>query len=331
MPEEATSRTRWAAVNKIAALMVVIATLIGATPARALYPERTITVIVPNEAGGPLDIIARIVVKNLQKSVTQKIIVRNIVGGGTAIGDRAAHDAAPDGYTLLVIHQAFLIASAEGTLGFDYRDMTPIARAAGQSLMLTASSAAPYKNFADFVTHARANPGQDRIGVFLTAHNHAVSLAMMQATQTKLKLINIPGGGAPLIPALLSGQLDVALMGPSDVEPYVRSGKMVPLALLGDSRPSKLPDVPTAAELGYPQLNMNVTSFWWMRHDVPEDIRTFWGNRLEAVFKDPEAIKEIRQETDDTGFTRGAETQREVAAEFAKFDALVRENGLKRQ
>lgn len=311
--------------------IIVAAAAMWGAPAHALYPERTITVIVPNEAGGPLDIIARIVVKNLQKSVPQKIIVRNIVGGGTAIGDRAAHDAPPDGYTLLVIHQAFLIASAEGTLGFDYRDMTPIARAAGQSLMLTASSAAPYKNFADFVAHARANPGQDRIGVFLTAHNHAVALAMMQATKTRLKLINIPGGGAPLIPALLSGQLDVALMGPTDVEPYVRSGKMVPLALLGDARPSKLPDVPTAAELGYSQLNMNVTSFWWMRHDVPEDIRTYWADRLEAVFKDPAAIAEIRQETEDVRFTRGAETQREVTAEFEKFDALVRENGLKRQ
>ncbi len=173
-----------ARVARFAFIVSLGAGLIGVTPGHALYPERTITVIVPNKAGGPLDIIARTVVKNPQKSVSQKIIVRNIVGGGTAIGDRAAHDAGPDGYTLLVIHQAFLIASSEGTLGFDYRDMTPIARAAGQSLMLTASSAAPYKTFAEFVAHARANPGADRIGVFLTAHNHIVALSLMQATQS---------------------------------------------------------------------------------------------------------------------------------------------------
>ena len=130
---------------------------------------------------------------------------------------------------------------------------------------------------------------------------------------------------------MLSGQLDVALMGPADVEPYVRSGKMVPLALLGENRASKMPDVPTAAEIGYQQLNRNVTSFWWMRGDVPEDIKNFWTDRLEAVFKNPEAIAELKQETDDVHFSRGPETQREVSAEFEKFDKLGRESELKRQ
>jgi tripartite-type tricarboxylate transporter receptor subunit TctC len=312
-------------------LAVTLALILSVGSAHAEFPERTVTVIVPNEAGGPLDIIARIVVKNLQKLVPQKIVVQNIVGGGTAIGDRAARNAAPDGYTLLMIHQSFLIAAAEGTLGFDFHDMTPIARTGGQDPLYVASADAPFKTFPDFIAHARAHPNVDRVGVFLTAHNHAVALAVMQSAGVKLKLINIPGGGAPLIPGLLSNQIDVAMLGAADVEPYVKAGKMVPLAVFGDHRAAQFPDVPTAAELGYPQLDMNVTSYWWMRKDVPAQLRDWWTDKLEKVMQDPEAIAELRQETDDVRFARGAALQQEVDAEYDKFNKIVAETGLKRQ
>ena len=275
--------------------------------------------------------MARIVVKHLSKLTPQKSVVRNIVGGGTAVGDRAAHDAAPDGYTLLVIHQSFLIASAEGTLGFDYRQMTPIARMGGQYPFYAANASAPYKTFPDFLAHMKANPNVDRAGVFLTAHNHLVALAVMQAGGGKLKLINVPGGGAPLVPAMLSGQIDVALMAVSDAAPYVKLGKIVPMVLLGTQRSSRFPDVPTAAELGYPQLEMNVTNYWWIRNDVPPQIRAYWAERLERVMKDPEALAELGRETEDLHFASGVELQQEIVGQYEKFNRLVIDNGLKRQ
>ncbi len=315
----------------MAAMAFVATTLLMPGHARAEYPERTVTVIVPNEAGGPLDIMARIVVKHLSKLTPQKIIIRNIVGGGTAVGDRAAHDAAPDGYTLLVIHQAFLIASSEKTLGFDYSEMTPLARMGGLYPFYVASASAPYKTFPDFLAHMKANPSVDRAGVFLTAHGHLVALEVMQAGGGRLKLINVPGGGAPMVPAILSGQIDVALMSVADATPYAEVGKIVPMVVLGSQRNSRFPDVPTAAELGYPQLDMNVTNYWWMRNEVPAPIRTYWTERLERVMRDPEALAELGRETEDLRFSTGDALKQEITAQYEKFDKLVIENGLKRK
>lgn len=315
----------------MAAMAIVAATLLMPGRVHAEYPERTVTVIVPNEAGGPLDIMARIVVKHLSKLTPQKIVIRNIVGGGTAVGSRAAHDAAPDGYTLLVIHQAFLIVSSQGTLGFDYRQMTPLARMGGQYPFYAASATAPFKTFPDFLAHMKANPNVDRAGVFLTAHNHLVALAVMQAGGGKLKLINVPGGGAPLVPAMLSGQIDVALMAVSDAAAYAKLGKIVPMVVLGTQRDTRFPNVPTAGELGHPELDMNVTNYWWMRNEVPAPVRAYWAERLERVMKDPDALAELGRETEDLRFSGGDALKQEITAQYEKFDKLVIDNGLKRQ
>jgi tripartite-type tricarboxylate transporter receptor subunit TctC len=292
--------------------------------AHAAYPDRPITVVVPNQAGGPLDLMARIIAKTLPRYIGQKVIVKNIVGGGTAVGDRAVLNAPADGYTFLFIHQPLMEVAAEGILGAKFTDFVPVARTGGIDQIYVARKGAPFDSFKGMVDWGKDHPGGVRNGVALMANNHFVALAVTQATGVKFKLINVPGGGGPILPALLSDQIDVGFVAPEEVVAYAKTGKIVPLALFGTQRNKLLPNLPTAKELGYPALgNLDVSAYWWARKDVPLQIRNTLADKLEQTMQDPELRKDFEHLTDDLGFTKGEALQHDVDARYAAYEKLV--------
>lgn len=312
---------------RLVAMAIVLGLFAG--NANAQYPDHNITAIVPNAAGGALDIYARIIAKHLEKKIGQRVIVQNIVGAGTATGSRAVYDAKPDGYTVLVHHQALFGIAAQGILGRPFDDLVPLARTGGNDTMFVTRKGMPFTDLKSMQAYGKANPGKLRMGVFLTAHSHYVALQFMEVLGIDLKMINVPGGDAPLRAALLGDQVDVMLATPSTSRSYVTAGDFVPLAFLADYKSRDLPpNVKTAREQGFPQLNTNVTTYWWTRKDVPAQIRDLLTAKLEATMADPELKSELGAQTQDIRFAKGDELRREVAAQYEFYSRLTKSYGL---
>ena len=302
-----------------------------AQPAVAEYPEKPVTFIVPNAAGGGVDVALRMLVKHLEKHSDATIIVKNVTGGGTTTGTREVYDAPKDGYTLLFFHQAFMGTASQGILKRDFEDMVPIARTGSIGLMYATGADVPYEGFDEFLDYAKANPGAVKIGVQLGALNHMIALGFMDNLGIKVTPVNVPGGNGPIRAAILGGQIDMAITAPSVTKGYVDSGDMRPLVMLDNYRSKYLPDMQHSVELGYPDMTFSATMYLFAHKDTPEEARAYWADKMEAVMNDPELQEELGNFIEDIRFARGADVEDEVASEYAKFSAIVGNHGLKRQ
>jgi len=294
-------------------------------PAKAEYPEKPVTFVLPNGAGGAADINLRIILKHLEKHVPAKLIVKNIKGGATATGTRAAYDAPKDGYTLLFFHQAFMGTAAQGILGREFRDMVPVARAGSIDIMYAAAKDAPFDNLPELIAFAKENPGAVKVGVFLRAHSHMVALKVMDALGVEFNMINIPGGGGPIRAALVGHQIDLGITSVSESQKYFESGDIKPLFVFRPVEVPGLEELPSAEESGYPSMADvgSVTNYFWAHKDVPEEIRTYWADKIEKVMADPELQEELGQRIIDLRFARDNELQKEVDAQYANTVAIV--------
>ncbi|UWR13335.1 Bug family tripartite tricarboxylate transporter substrate binding protein [Sulfitobacter mediterraneus] len=304
---------------------------LAAAPAQAEYPEKPVTFVLPNGAGGAADINLRIILKHLEKTVPAKLVVKNIKGGATATGTRAAYDAPKDGYTALFFHQAFMGTAAQGILGRQFTDMAPIARAGSVDIMYAAAKEAPFDNLPELIDYAKASPGAVRVGVFLRAHSHMVALKVQDALGVEFNMINIPGGGGPIRAALVGHQIDLGITSVAEASKYFESGDIKPLFVF---RPVDVPGLEglfTAEGAGYGQMADvgSVTNYFWMHREVPEDIRTYWADKIEQVMADPELQAELGQRIIDLRFARGEELQSEVDAQYANTVAVVEKFDLK--
>ncbi|WP_421849713.1 Bug family tripartite tricarboxylate transporter substrate binding protein [Oricola sp.] len=316
--------------SKIVAMGALALGVLVTQPALADYPEKPVTFIVPNAAGGGVDVALRMLVKHLEKHTDATMIVKNVKGGGTTTGTREVYDAPADGHTLLFFHQAFMGTAAQGILKRDFNDMIPVARTGSIGLMYATGTGVPYEGFDQFVDYAKANPGAVKIGVQLGALNHLIALGLIDNLGIEATPVNVPGGNGPIRAAMLGGQIDMAITAPSVTKGYVDSGDMRPLVMLDNYRSTYLPDMPHSVELGYPDMTFSATMYLFAHKDTPEQARTYWADKMEAVMNDPELQEELGAFIEDIRFSRGEELAAEVAAEYEKFSAIVENHGLKR-
>lgn len=323
MPEK--PGLKWLGAAALAAAMSFSAV------ANAEYPERPVTFILPNRAGGAADINLRIILKHLEKIVPARLVVKNIAGGATATGTRAAYDAPKDGYTLLFFHQAFMGTAAQGILGREFTDMRPVARAGSIDIMYGAAKNAPFANLPEMIDYARANPGAIRVGVFLRAHSHMVALKVQDALGVEFNMINIPGGGGPIRAALVGNQIDLGITTVAESQKYFASGDIKPLFVFRPVDVPGLQDLPSAQEIGYPDLADvgSVTNYFWIHKDAPNEVRDYWANRIEKVMADSGLLEELGQRIIDLRFAQGEELETEVAAQYANTVAVVEKFDLK--
>lgn len=312
-------RLRWLAAVVLSAALGV------ATVAHADYPEKPVTFILPNGAGGAADINLRIILKHLEEIVPTRLVVKNITGGATATGTRAAYDAPKDGYTLLFFHQAFMGTAAQGILGREFKDMVPVARAGSIDIMYGAAKDAPFDNLPEMIEYAKANPGKIRVGVFLRAHSHMVALKVQDALDVEFNMINIPGGGGPIRAALVGNQIDLGITTVAESQKYFESGDIKPLFVFRPVGVPGLEDLPSAQEIGFPDLaNVgSVTNYFWIHKDAPAEVREYWADAIETVMADPELQEELGQRIIDLRFSRGNELQAEVDSQYANTVAVV--------
>src|SRR6516225_1369830 len=244
----------WA--TSVAAAAVALAVL--AAPATAqLYPNRPVKIIVPTPAGGPVDVMARLLANALPASLGQSVIVENRAGAGNTLGSRAAAAADPDGYTLLVSAASGLIMSpmVYKSAGYDENSFAPIALVAETPQVLVAHPAAPFTSVAELVAYARANPRKLNYstgGAGTLPHLTAELFKQLSGTD----IVHVPyKGGGPALTDVVAGQIPITFDTVGTSVQFIRDGRLKALAVSNPTRLAELPDVPTMPELGYPAIS----------------------------------------------------------------------------
>ena len=233
-----------------------VALALGFAPLHAQsYPERPVKVIVPTPAGGPVDVVARLVGNYLSSAMGQAVVVDNRPGAGNTIGSKEAAQAEPDGYTLLYSSASGLVLAPMLQKNAGYDPLTsydPIALVAQSSNILVVHPSLPVKTVGDLVAYAKANPGKVNFssgGIGVLPH----LIGEWFKSAAGIDIVHVPyRGGGPSINDLVGGQVQMTFEGTSVLLPLIQSGKLRALATTSPKRIPQLPDLPTMAESGFP-------------------------------------------------------------------------------
>jgi tripartite-type tricarboxylate transporter receptor subunit TctC len=267
-----------------------------ATPALAQqdYPNRPITWIVPFAPGGVTDNAARFTAKSLGERLGQPIIVENKPGAGGIVGSEYVANSKPDGYTFLYGSNGPMstIPATRKNMSYDpVTSFTPLYGMASSPLVMVIAPDKPYKTFQEFVDYARKNPGKlNFASIGTAAAQHLTGELFGMATKTDAT--HIAYKATPIALAdIMSGTIDFMWDFAIVMKPLIDSGKLRALAVSGTKRLPSLPDVPTTAEVGYPQIVFNPWSTVVMPKGVPQPVVDKFVAAFAEVMKEPATIK----------------------------------------
>ncbi len=285
----------------IVAAFSLLTSLNALAQSATTYPTKTIRLIAPVAAGGGLDHLARLVAERLSRSLGQSIIVDNLSGGGGAIAGQTTAKASPDGYTLMVSY-----VGTHGTnpavrkLNYDaIKDFTPIGMIGATPNVLIVNTNVPAKTLGEFVEYAKKNPAKLTYGT--AGPGTLTHLGMEQFKMAAgIFMVHVPYRGiAPAFTDLLGGQTDAMLPTLFAANPYLKTGRVRPLAVTGQKRSSAEPNIPTFKELGYPGFDGQQ----WYGISGPAGIPDAIVNKLNAELNKVLASPEFAQEMSSEAMT----------------------------
>jgi tripartite-type tricarboxylate transporter receptor subunit TctC len=240
------------------------ASISGICPAFAeVYPARPITMVVPFPAGGPTDVVGRILAERMRGPLGQSVIVENSAGAGGTIGVGRVARAVSDGYTLSMgLWSPHVVNGAIYTLPYDLmKDFEPVALISRElGSIITAKKNMPAKDLHELIAWLKANPDRASFGTAgVGSPPHIAGVLFQNLTNTRFQFIHYRGG-APATQDLVAGQIDLYFDSPTTALPQVRAGSIKAYAITAKSRLAVAPDIPTVDEAGLPGLYL---STWW--------------------------------------------------------------------
>ena len=270
-----------------ASLAVLLATTIAA--AAQAFPSRVITIVLPLPPGGATDSLARILAEHMKGTLGQPVIVENVPGaGGTLAVGRVAR-APGDGYTLTVGNFATHMASA-ATYPVQYdplKDLVPIAKLADTPLWIVAKTALPAKDLKELIAWIKANQDKATAGIVGTGSGgHLCGLTFQKATGTHYQFVPYRGGVAAM-QDLAGGQIDFMCDMAANSLPQARAGAIKPMAVMSQKRWFAAPDVPTAEEMGVPEVSISLWHGLWASKGTPNDVIAKLNAAAVAALADP--------------------------------------------
>lgn len=315
--------------------MALAATLTASAPALAdSYPTKPISMVVPFPAGGVTDNGARVFAKVLGEKLGQPITVENQGGASGVIATQYVKRAQPDGYTILYGTSGPMVAvhSLMKSVPYDtLKDFIPVFAIAETPMILVVNAKSPYKSFDELVQFARKNPGKPTFGSpgLGTAPHLAGELVKKSA---KVDMLHVPYKGmAPAMMDLLGERLDFVFDYMSTTAPHLASGAVRALAISTGARISSLPDVPTIAESGYPEVNLAPWTGIFVPAGTPKDVVEKLASAMEETAKHP-VVEELSQKNGQRQLNlRGEDFSRFVEGELVKWKALIESSGVERK
>jgi tripartite-type tricarboxylate transporter receptor subunit TctC len=294
------------------------------------YPTKPVKLIIPYPPGSTPDIVGRTLAKGLQEALGQPFIVDNRTGGGGNIGAEAVAKSAADGYTLLIgiNGPAAINKFLYKDLNYDSdRDLLPVSLLASAPQMLVVTPAVPANDFRSFIEYLKRNPGRLSYGSAGSGSASHLTMELLKS-DAHVFMVHIPYRGfPPAVTDLLSGNIQAMFAIIPAVLPQVKAGKLKALAVTGLKRSAAAPEVPSVAELGYPQLE----SLAWIGLLAPagtpaEIVNRLYGEGVKAM-RAPETRDLLGKQGFDVVAGTPAEFSAWIRAEQAKWSKVIKASG----
>ena len=296
----------------LAALMLAGAS--HAENAAGGYPARQVRIIVPYPAGGPTDVMARLVAQHLSESLGQSFFVENLTGASGVVGTVAAANSPGDGHTLLFVTNDFAVApTVSSKVNYDaIKSFAPVTITAASPQVVVVHPSFPAKNMQELITLATANPGK---------YNYAsLGIGFGQLSSERLfrlglglDVVRVPfPGAAPIITSTLAGHTPIAMLGLPPAAPHIKEGKLRALAVTSAKRSPAFPDVPTMAESGVRDQESELIIGVVAPAATPKPIVDLLQRQIARIV----ALPDVKQKLDALGFSPVASTPEAYAAQI---------------
>jgi tripartite-type tricarboxylate transporter receptor subunit TctC len=303
-----------------------------AAPSRAAdnYPDHKVRMIVPFAAGGPTDVIGRMVAERLSDAWGQQLYVENMPGAGGNLGVETVARAAPDGYTIVVVSTGFIInPSMYSKIGYDpIKDFAPISLVAASPNVVTVNPEVPAKNLKELIDIIKANPGKYSFAQPATGSTPHLAGELFKQTYN-LDLVTVPFNGAPLaINSTLGNHTPIAFTALPPAIGNIKDGSLRGIAILAKQRVAALPDLPTSGEEGIPDLESDTLTGILAPAGTPKAIVDKWNAAIVKMASDPE----IKKKLDTLGFVPIASSpdqfEDRIKSEAARWDKVIKAAGI---
>jgi tripartite-type tricarboxylate transporter receptor subunit TctC len=321
------------------AVMQLARTLIGAVlvllAGRALaqddYPSRPIRVIVPVGAGAGVDTAARITAAAAEPKIGGKFIIENKPGASMRIGTSLVAKSAPDGYTLLFAPPSPIVTSQFIPPKLDYdpeKDFRPLSIGMFQPVLLIVRPSLGAKSVDEFVAYAKKNPGKISVGV--QGIGGEMHLSLMHFMKTAgMEITPVPyNSGAQAITDLLADRLDAMFLVIPPIKQHVESGKLMALATLNATRVKALPNVPTMAELGRPEMTNAIWFGYLAPAKTPDAAFGKLAKAFESLKSDTALADRVSAMGAELAMTRPSEFRKIIESDRARYGKIVAEGNL---
>ena len=283
-------------IQRVVLAFAASVALTAASFAQSAYPAGPIKLVVPFAPGGATDTISRIYAEHASKTLGRPVVVDNVTGAGGTVGSRQVMAAEPNGYTLLLGNLGTHVASLAifANPGYDPKaDFKPVSLVANIPMFVAAKKAMPVKNFQEFATYLRANPGKVNYGsAGIGSTAHMTCLYMEQLLGVKTEHVPYPGSG-PALQALLGGHIDFVCDAAGAIVPQIQSGNVNGLVVTGRERVPALPMVPTSEEAGLAKFIVYGWTMIYAPKSTPDPIVERVAAALKAAGEDPVVRKKI--------------------------------------
>lgn len=308
--------------------LVCLAGLICASAASAqTYPTKPIRMIVPFAAGGPTDVIARVVAQKISESWGQQVVSENIPGAGGNTGIAMAAKAPADGYTILVVSTGFLVNPSMYTrVPYDpVKDFSPVTLVASSPNVVFVNPTVPANTLKQLIDVIKANPGKYSFAQPATGSTpHLAGELFKLRYAPDLVMVPFPGA-APAVSSTLGGHTPIGFTALPPAMTNIKEGKLRGLALLASHRSSFLPDLPTNGEAGVPDLESDTLTGIVVPAGTPRELIDKWRNEIAKIVASPD----VKQRLEALGFAPIANTPEafgeRIKTEIARWGKVVRD------
>jgi tripartite-type tricarboxylate transporter receptor subunit TctC len=322
----------WPKINLFIRVIAAAAVLAFPLPSDWAWSqtERTRKIIVPFPAGGSSDTLARVLADQISRAQGATIVVENRPGATSVIGTEAASRAVPDGNTLLIVANSFVINPNFKKLNYDpLTSFEPICYLVRSPQVIAVDGSSPYSTLAELFSAARAKPGILTLASVGPASTQQIAFEMLKRA-ANVDLTHIPyAGNAPAVNALLGGQVTSALVNYSEVFEHVGAGKLRALATTSRSRIDSLPDVPTVAESGYDNYEAEVWFGLVAPAKTPKETIFRLASWFTAALQAPDVkSKLVALKLYPVG-TCGADFTAHLRKQYDEYARVIRESNIK--
>ena len=307
---------------------LLLAWCLAATVAGAQeLPQKTITLVVGFVAGGGADTAARIIARKVSDNLKQTVVIDNRAGAGGNLAHQYVATATPDGSTILLGSVGPLaVAPHMMKVGYDpLKDLAPLTMGVTFPNVLVVNSGLGVKTLAEYIALAKAKPGG--LDYASTGSGSASHLAgELFNARAGVEIVHIPyKGGAQAMQDVLSGRVAAYFSVPSTAEPHIETGKLIPLATTGLTRPAFMANLPTVAESGFPGFNATNWYAFVAPGKTPPAILDRWNRELVKAMNDPEVKEELLKRGLIPSPTTREELGKFIANESVTWEKVVRE------